>query len=246
MGCSFCATGTMGEIGNLLCGEIVEQLLHARKFSEIRNVVFMGLGEPFNNYEEVRKSILIISHPSLFSIAPKHITVSTVGIVPKIYTFINDLPLVHLAVSLHAPNQSLRASIVPAAKVWPINMLMEAIDEYIRKTRRRIFIEYVFLKGINDSEEHAHQLGQLLRLRSSNVTLNCIPYNSTSVARKFHSPSFSSTQKFVKVVKSYGVLVTLRKEMGVDISGACGQLVTELKDVEDLITSPYYLLLLKY
>eukprot|EP01134_Creolimax_fragrantissima_P002127 CFRG2127T1 len=226
MGCTFCATGTMGEIGDLFAGEILEQLIHARQWAEVSNVVFMGMGEPFNNYNQVVAAVSGMIDSRRFSLAPKRVTVSTVGVIPKIYSFINDLPMCNLALSLHAPVQDQRKTIVPSATAFKLPALMEAMDEYIKKTKRTVLIEYVLLAGINDDIETAHNLGKLMQSRKENVTINLIPYNSTKVSDPYTPPAYPVIKAFIDVVMGeYGCYATVRREMGGDIAGACGQLV---------------------
>jgi 23S rRNA (adenine(2503)-C(2))-methyltransferase len=226
MGCKFCATGTMGEIGSLWSGEILEQVIHARRYSEVRNIVFMGMGEPMNNYDAVVSAVQALVDKNVFGLSPNRVTVSTVGIVPRMQQFVHDLPNISLALSLHAPNQYLRASFVPAARAYPLPRLMEAVDHYIRDTGRKILVEYCLLRGVNDSMSHANELGALLQGR--NVTLNLIPYNSTAVEARYGTPDKETIDAFANcVLKSYGVRTTVRKEMGGDVAAACGQLVVE-------------------
>ncbi|KNC81211.1 hypothetical protein SARC_06458 [Sphaeroforma arctica JP610] len=231
MGCTFCATGTMGEIGDLCAGEILEQLIHARQWAEVSNIVFMGMGEPFNNYKQVVSAVNCMIDGRRFKIAPKRVTVSTVGVIPKIYAFIEDLPMCNLALSLHAPVQEQRMTIVPSAKAFKLPALMEAMDEYIKRTRRTVLIEYVLLAGINDDVETAHNLGKLLQPRKDNVTINLIPYNTTNVSDPYKPPAYPTIQAYIDIVMGeYGCYATVRKEMGGDIAGACGQLVVSKEE----------------
>ncbi|KAJ1388356.1 Radical SAM [Sesbania bispinosa] len=161
MGCKFCATGSMGFKNNLSSGEIVEQLVHASSFAQIRNVVFMGMGEPLNNYSAVVESVRVMTG-SPFQLSSKRITISTVGIIHAINKLHNDLPGLNLAVSLHAPAQDIRCQIMPAARAFPLEKLMDSLQEYQRKSLQKILIEYIMLDGVNDEEQHAHQLGKLL------------------------------------------------------------------------------------
>ena len=226
MGCRFCATGTMGEIGNLWSGEILEQVIHARRYSEVRNIVFMGMGEPMNNYDSVVSAVRTLVDKNAFGLSPNRVTVSTVGIVPRMQQFVHDLPNISLALSLHAPNQELRASFVPAARAYPLSRLMETVDNYCRDTGRKILVEYCLLRDVNDSTKYAHELGALLQGR--NVTLNLIPYNSTAVEARYGTPNKETIDSFADVCLSlYSIRTTVRKEMGGDVAAACGQLVVE-------------------
>ncbi|EEF34915.1 catalytic, putative [Ricinus communis] len=161
MGCKFCATGSMGFKNNLSSGEIVEQLVHATQLSQIRNVVFMGMGEPLNNYTALVEAIRVMLG-SPFQLSPKKITVSTVGVIHAINKLQRDLPGLNLAVSLHAPVQDIRCHIMPAARAFPLEKLMDALQVYQKNSQQKIFIEYIMLDGVNDEEQHAHQLGKLL------------------------------------------------------------------------------------
>ncbi|CAH1444520.1 unnamed protein product [Lactuca virosa] len=161
MGCTFCATGSMGFKSNLSTTEIVEQLVHASRLSPIRNVVFMGMGEPLNNYNALVEAIRVMT-TFPFQLSPKKITVSTVGIIHAINKLHGDLQNINLAVSLHAPVQDIRCQIMPAARAFPLEKLMNDLAEYQKKSQQKIFIEYIMLDGVNDEEQHAHQLGRLL------------------------------------------------------------------------------------
>ncbi|XP_006649584.1 dual-specificity RNA methyltransferase RlmN [Oryza brachyantha] len=228
MGCRFCATGTMGFKSNLSSGEIVEQLVHASRYSQIRNVVFMGMGEPLNNYNALVEAIQVLTGPP-FQLSPKRITVSTVGIIHSINKFNNDLPHVNLAVSLHAPDQDIRCHIMPAARAFPLGKLMDALQSYQNESKRTIFIEYIMLDGVNDQEQHAHQLGKLLE--TFKAVVNLIPFNPIGSSSTFKTSSDQNVKKFQKVLRGiYSIRTTVRQQMGQDIAGACGQLVVSLPD----------------
>ncbi|OQR88025.1 Major Facilitator Superfamily (MFS) [Thraustotheca clavata] len=249
MGCTFCATGTMGIIADLAAGEILEQLAHAFCVAPIRNVVFMGMGEPLNNYDAVLGAIKAMT--SVFGLAPKYITLSTVGVIHRIRQLKEDAPLVRLALSLHAPTQELRVKIVPTAKAYPLDKLMAAIDDHLKdRENRMVMMEYIMLRGVNDSIDTAHDLGQLLKDRS--VHVNLIPYNATEVDAEFQSPTKEEIMAFHAVLrKEYDIKVTVRENHGMDIDGACGQLAVKKledalpktkaaaqRDIEDLGTAP--------
>ncbi|KAK1652260.1 hypothetical protein QYE76_070065 [Lolium multiflorum] len=228
MGCRFCATGTMGFKSNLTSGEIVEQMVHASRYSQIRNIVFMGMGEPLNNYTALVEAIQVLT-ASPFQISPKRVTVSTVGIIHSINKFNNDLPNINLAVSLHAPDQDIRCHIMPAARAFPLAKLMNALQSYQNVSKQTIFIEYIMLDGVNDQEEHAHQLCKLLE--TFKVVVNLIPFNPIGSSSNFKTSSEQNVKKFQKVLRGvYGIRTTVRQEMGQDIAGACGQLVVSLPD----------------
>jgi len=244
MACTFCATGTMGFKADLTAGEICEQLVYANRVAPIRNIVFMGMGEPLDNYQAVLSAIKMMSDTSGFNLAPRHITVSTVGIVPKIIQITNDAPSVNLALSLHAPTHELRKEIVPTARSYPLNEIMNAIDYHIEKTGNRIFVEYVLIGDVNDSPETAALLGNLLKDR--NCVINIIPYNQTDVKDKYRSPTTEEAKTFLEIVqKTSGRIAVIRKTHGDDVAGACGQLVVQKEkkstckgsDIEDLLGS---------
>lgn len=250
MGCTFCATGTLGELGNLTSGEILEQLAHARRFAAakgngetdavsfraaeasaaVTNVVFMGMGEPLNNYDAVCASLGLLSDARGFAVAPSRVTVSTVGVVPKMLALARDSPEVRLALSLHAPNQALREKIVPTATAYPLPKIMAALDAYLAagtRARTRAMIEYCVLGGVNDEEAHAFELGELLRGRD--VIVNLIPFNPTDTPMGHTPPTREAVQAMAAVLAGppFGLRTTVRKEMGQDIAGACGQLALD-------------------
>eukprot|EP00933_Yihiella_yeosuensis_P039783 TRINITY_DN33947_c0_g1_i3.p1 TRINITY_DN33947_c0_g1~~TRINITY_DN33947_c0_g1_i3.p1 ORF type:complete len:442 (-),score=70.33 TRINITY_DN33947_c0_g1_i3:13-1254(-) len=233
LGCTFCATGTMGLQGNLWAGEIQEQLMHARSIkgpSAITNVVFMGMGEPLENFEAVVSAVQGLADPFRFGLAPSSITVSTVGSSPKnMRRILEELPKTKLAFSLHAPNQALREKLVPAAKVLDLNGLMEIVDEHSQRTtgegkrKGMVMMSYVLLKGVNDSIAHAEELSQLLAGRS--VIVNLIPYNPfEGNVHAYETPSAEAVDDFLKVLAKNDLRVFERRHHGRDISAACGQL----------------------
>ncbi|GAV89977.1 Radical_SAM domain-containing protein/Fer4_14 domain-containing protein [Cephalotus follicularis] len=228
MGCNFCATGSMGFKSNLSSGEIVEQLVHASRFSKIRNVVFMGMGEPLNNYNALVEAIHVMTGLP-FQLSIKRITVSTVGIIHAINKLHSDLPGLNLAVSLHAPVQDIRCQIMPAARAFPVGKLMDTLQLYQKNSQQKIFIEYIMLDGVNDNEQQAHQLGKLLQ--TFEVVVNLIPFNPIGTISQFRTSSEHRVSGFQKILRgTYNIRTTVRKQMGQDISGACGQLVVNLPD----------------
>ncbi|GAB2268137.1 hypothetical protein Dimus_003116 [Dionaea muscipula] len=241
MGCKFCATGSMGFKNNLSAGEIVEQLVHASSISNIRNIVFMGMGEPLNNYSALVEAIRIMTK-SPFQLSPRRVTVSTVGIIHAINKLQCDIPNLNLAVSLHAPVQDIRCQIMPSARAFPLEKLMDALRIYQKSSRQKILIEYIMLDGVNDEEQHAHLLGKLLE--TFDVVVNLIPFNPIGNLSQFRTSSESKVTSFQNIVRgTYNIRTTIRKQMGQDISGACGQLVVNLPekcstghlaDIEDL------------
>lgn len=259
MGCKFCATGTMGIIGDLTSAEIVEQVVRANMVSRIRNIVYMGMGEPLQNYENVKLSIEFFVDTRRFGLSPRHITVSTVGVLRYMQRLTDELGHVNLALSLHAPNQETRLKIVPTAVSHPIEKLMEAIDYHVTKHSKAdkkktlkvtsVMIEYILIKDINDRDEHAHELCQLLLPRRNHVLLNLIPYNPTEVpGQSFEPPTQEQIDRFYQICTSdeYKIFSRVRQEMGQDIAGACGQLALKspgqtsiddrsVNDIEDLM-----------
>ncbi|WPT18269.1 Ribosomal RNA large subunit methyltransferase N [Picochlorum sp. SENEW3] len=244
MGCTFCATGTMGLTADLTSGEIIEQLVHARMRSPIpRNIVFMGMGEPMNNYEQVKTAISLMVHPNAFALRQKSVTLSTVGVIPRIIQLASDLPGISLALSLHAPNQELRQRIVPSARAYKLEKLIAAIDKYQEITKKRVLMEYVLLgPDFNCKSEHAEELGQLLH--GKDVVLNIIPWNPIlSPGFSYEAPPQATIQKFIEILdKKYRIPCTTRQEKGQDVDAACGQLVlndggkaTCARDLEDLV-----------
>ncbi|XP_044487830.1 dual-specificity RNA methyltransferase RlmN [Mangifera indica] len=232
MGCKFCATGTMGFKSNLSSGEIVEQLVHASHLSIIRNVVFMGMGEPLNNYNSLVEAVRIMTGLP-FQLSPKRITVSTVGIVHAINKLHTDLPGLNLAVSLHAPVQDVRCQIMPAARAFPLEKLMNALHVYQKNSQQKIFIEYIMLDKVNDEEQHAHQLGKLLE--TFQVVVNLIPFNPIGTLSQFNTSSEEKVCSFQKILRgTYNIRTTVRKQMGQDIMGACGQLVVNQSDTRSV------------
>lgn len=225
MACAFCATGTQGLTRNLTTGEIVAQFLLLQSLStrRISHIVLMGMGEPLLNYDAVLKAIRILNAEC--GVAMRHITLSTVGIVPNIEKLAGENLQLTLAVSLHAPNDALRTRLVPVNKTYPLDRLMAACRRYAEHTRRRLTFEYVLLRGVNDEPEHARELARLIK--GMPAALNIIPYNPTSVAEPFGRPEPARIAAFRKVLEDAGVVVTQRKERGRQIAAACGQLVTE-------------------
>jgi adenine C2-methylase RlmN of 23S rRNA A2503 and tRNA A37 len=253
MGCTFCATGTMGLTADLTGGEIVEQLVHARGIVPVSNVVFMGMGEPLNNYAAVRAAVSMMTDSAYFALRKSAVTVSTVGVIPRINQLADDLPGVLLALSLHAPTQELRQTIVPSAKAYKLDRLIACIEAYVAKTKQRVFIEYVMLgPDVNCTAEHARQLGVLLQSLKGFVVINLIPWNPIlSPGMAFAAPEEGSLSAFHAILREeYGLPVTVRQEKGQDVAAACGQLVLEhggkacssgggVGDVEDLGRAPH-------
>jgi 23S rRNA (adenine2503-C2)-methyltransferase len=225
-GCTFCSTGQAGFTRNLSAGEIFDQAWYfardlAAREKRISNVVFMGMGEPFHNYEAVLTAVALLNDPQGFGLGHRHITISTVGLVDKIEAFADEHLQVNLAISLHAPTDELRSELMPVNRKFPLTLLMPACERYVAKTRRKIFFEYVMLDGVNDSPSCAHMLARLMRGRLYHV--NLIPYNPTPDAPFSASPD-ARIWEFAAVLEAAGVPATVRHNMGRDIAAACGQL----------------------
>lgn len=224
LGCSFCATGKMGFKRNLLAGEIEEQVLFwARRLKKekekVSNLVFMGMGEPFLNYDNVLMAIKVLNDDNLLGIGARHISISTVGVIEGMERMAEDMPQINLAISLHAPNDELRQKLMPIAKKYPLASLMAAAEDYAAKTNRKLMFEYIMIKGVNDSLEQAKELAGLLAKRLFFV--NLIAYNQTG---DFTSSETAQIKKFKDVLIKSGVQALERYRFGQDIKGACGQL----------------------
>lgn len=221
MGCKFCESGRLKKVRDLEAYEIVEQIILIQNDikERIDSVVIMGIGEPFDNYDNIMKFIRIINNPFGINIGARHITVSTSGLVPKIKKFMNEDLQVNLAISLHAPSDEIRNKIMPVNKAYSISELIDTLKEYIKKTNRRVTIEYVMLNSVNDSYEDAINLANLLR--GMNVYVNLIPYNETSHLEFKRSDNINN---FYDTLKKCGINVTVRREFGGNIDAACGQL----------------------
>ena len=232
MGCAFCASGLTKKKRDLTSGEMVAQVLKIQRELDkegqrLSHIVVMGTGEPFDNYENLMNFLETVNHDRGLGIGSRHITVSTCGIVPKIYEFSNAHTQYNLAISLHAPNQELRNRLMPVNHAYPLNDLMEAIRYYGQENNRRLTFEYILLKGVNDQPEHAKQLSKLLK--GLNAYVNLIPYNSVD-EKQFKSVNHEQAMVFYDYLMKNHVRCTIRKEHGQDIDAACGQLrINELK-----------------
>ena len=230
MGCKFCESGRRKKVRNLTTGEMVEQILKVESDADIRisHVVIMGIGEPFDNYDNICNFIKIINHPKGLNIGARHITVSTCGLVPKILEFASFPYQVNLAISLHAPTDELRKEIMPIAKVYSLKDLINAIKIYLEKTNRRVTFEYIMIDNVNDSEENALELVHLLK--GINCYVNLIPYNETD-ALQYRRSKPLTIAKFYDILKKNNVTVTIRREFGGMISAACGQLRSKKEEL---------------
>ncbi len=240
MGCVFCATGQMGFTRHLTPGEIVAQALHVNRVlrtqggragsgeseppERLRNIVLMGMGEPLHNYDAVMTATEILCDSAGLSLGTKQITLSTVGVIPGIVRLADEGRPIHLAVSLHGATQEERAALVPVARKWPLDDLMEACRYYITKQQRRIFYEWTLIEGKNDTPESAHAVGRLLQGQEAQV--NLIPLNPTGGYDGVPTGQ-AAARRFQEILGGYGLPSTIRQRRGIDIAAGCGQLAVE-------------------
>lgn len=226
IGCTFCASTLGGLKRNLEAGEIVSQVVKVQQALDqtderVSSVVIMGIGEPFDNFDEMLSFLKIINHDKGLNIGARHITVSTSGIIPKIYQFADEKMQINFAISLHAPNNEIRSRLMPINKAYKLPDLMEAVRYYIDKTGRRISFEYGLFGGVNDQVEHAEELADLIKDLKCHV--NLIPVNYVPERDYVRTPK-EQIFRFEKTLKDRGINVTIRREQGHDIDAACGQL----------------------
>ena len=223
MGCTFCASTLDGKLRDLTGGEMLGEVLRMRRLTgeTINHVVIMGMGEPFDNYEEVARFLRLINDPAGMALSLRNITVSTCGIIPMIERFAQDFPQVNLAVSLHAPNGEKRRKTMPVARKYGYDELLAACRDYTEKTHRRITFEYALISGVNDSEADARELAGKLRGWLTHV--NLIPLNEVK-GREYKTSEGHNVASFRKILEESGVAVTVRRTLGSDIDAACGQL----------------------
>lgn len=232
--CDFCATGLMGLKRDLSAEEIADQILFWRRYlkehklpQRLSNVVYMGMGEPFHNTAAVFKSIRWLTDPALYGFGQRHIAVSTAGVAPGIEAFGHEFRQASLALSLHAADDALREKLVPLNKAYPLARLRESLLRYFESSKQKVFIEYILLQGENDRPEHAERLAAYLRSigRPELLHVNLIVFNPTATA---HSPALKDAARaFKDILEKRGVHATIRKNLGRDIEGACGQLIVE-------------------
>lgn len=229
MGCVFCATGQMGFKRNLSSGEIVEQVLYYARLlrpagEDITNVVIMGMGEPFHNYDETLRAIDRLNHADGLNLGARRFTISTVGLVPAIRRFADEERQINLAISLHAADDELRSSMLPINKKYPLSQLMDACRYYMDRTHRRLTFEWALIREVNDTEEQATKLAQLLKGLLCHV--NVIPLNPT---RKYAGQATTRERAvaFCSILESAGIPATIRIRRGIDIQAGCGQLATQ-------------------
>jgi 23S rRNA (adenine2503-C2)-methyltransferase len=231
MACAFCATGKMGFTRNLTSNEIAEQVVIAARWlkerdAKVGNVVYMGMGEPMHNYDEVMNSVRLLNDPKALALGVRHISISTCGIVPGILKLADDPLRVNLAISLHAATDDVRSKLMPVNKAYPIKKLMAAVDTYLEKTNRKVLLEYLMIEGINDHKEDAKALVRLVRHKKHLYHVNVIKYHDTGV---FKHTKEAGRAQFVQWLREEGIPVTHRRTFGEDIDAACGQLATESK-----------------
>ncbi|QCR31749.1 23S rRNA (adenine(2503)-C(2))-methyltransferase RlmN [Lysinibacillus sp. SGAir0095] len=234
IGCTFCASTLGGLKRHLLAGEIVEQVVKVqqeldKEDARVSHIVIMGIGEPFDNYDAMMNFLKVINNDKGLNIGARHITVSTSGIVPKIYQFADEELQINFAVSLHAPNQEARQKLMPIARAYKLDELLEAVRYYTKKTGRRVSFEYGLMSGENDSVEVAEELANLIKGIKCHV--NLIPINYVP-ERDYIRTSRNSIFAFEKTLKKRGINVTIRREQGADIAAACGQLRAQERQEE--------------
>ncbi|UUV99520.1 putative dual-specificity RNA methyltransferase RlmN [Vagococcus luciliae] len=231
IGCTFCASGLLKKQRNLTTGEIVAQIMKVQHYLDkqgqgerVSHIVVMGIGEPFDNYNNVMNFLHIMNDPKGLQIGARHMTVSTSGLVPKIKEFATNGLQVNLAISLHAPNNDTRTSIMRINRAYPLERLMDAVDYYLKETNRRITFEYIMLQGVNDTPEHAQQLADLLKDKKKLTYVNLIPYNTVEEHDLYQRSTKKDTLAFYDILKKNGINCVVRQEFGSDIDAACGQL----------------------
>ena len=222
-GCKFCASGLNGLKRNLTAAEIVDQVLHVQKLNgeKINNIVVMGMGEPLANYDNLMRALKIINAPWGLGIGARKMTVSTVGLVPRIQQLADDPMQIRLAVSLHGVTDEVRSQIVPVNRKYPLKELLAACDYYVNTKKRTLTFEYVLIDGVNDLLEQAHKLGAIARRLKAKV--NLLPYNPVE-GLPWKRPERDRCKMFQHTLKQHGIAATLRTEKGADINAACGQL----------------------
>lgn len=223
MGCAFCASGSRGVVRSLTADEIVAQYLLARKFGEITNIVVMGMGEPFANYDETMRALKLINAGKGPNLGARHITISTCGIVPGFERLASEGIQFELSVSLHAPNDELRSELMPVNRRWPIDELLKACADYTNKTKRIITFEYTVIKGINDSRANAEELARQVK-RVPMAKVNLIPLSPVSHRPDFKTPDEKTLLMFLDVLMKNKIQTMLRRSRGKDANAACGQL----------------------
>lgn len=223
MGCAFCASGSQGLVRSLSADEIVAEYMAGKTFGEITNIVVMGMGEPFANYDETMRALKLINAGKGPNLGARHITISTCGVVPGFARLASEGIQFELSVSLHAPNDALRSQLMPINRRWPIDELLEACAAYTRATKRIITFEYTVIKGVNDSRACADELARQVR-RVPMAKVNLIPLSPVSHRPDFKTPGEQTMLMFLDVLMKHGVQTMLRRSRGKDADAACGQL----------------------
>ena len=226
MVCTFCASGLLKKVRDLSSGEILNQVVNVQKHLDkegerLANIVVMGTGEPFDNYDNVMKALSIVNDANGLEIGARHISISTCGVVPGIKRFSKEMTQYNLAISLHASNDELRSRLMPINRAYHLDELISALKDYSTINNRRLTFEYLLLDGINDTEQNANELRDLLK--GMNAYVNLIPYNKVK-EKDYTSSSEKKALAFYDMLKKRGVAVTLRQKKGDDIDAACGQL----------------------
>jgi 23S rRNA (adenine2503-C2)-methyltransferase len=239
VGCKFCATAKDGLIRNLTVGEIVDQLFWIQKdikdlpkpWNKVRNIVFMGMGEPLANFKNLKKAVEIFIDQKGIDISKRRLTISSSGILYQLRKMAEDEVLrnVNLAISLNAPNQKIREEIMPITKTNPFNELWDLLVNYPLPEGRKITLEYVLIKDINDREEHAEELARLIRPHRKRFKVNLIPFNPSPIL-PYKRPSEEQVYKFQKILLDNAIIATVRWSKGQDVFGACGQLRAKRED----------------
>lgn len=231
IGCSFCASGLLKKSRDLSAGEIVEQIMNVQlhldakeKGERVSHIVVMGIGEPFDNYDNLMDFLRVVNDAKGLQIGARHITVSTSGLANKITAFADENIQINLAVSLHAPNDELRTRIMKINRAFPIDKLMASIDYYLKTTNRRITFEYILLNDVNDHVEEARELARLLANKRHLAYVNLIPYNPVDEHGQYSRSTPEAIKSFYETLKSKGINCGVRMEQGTDIDAACGQL----------------------
>ncbi|MFA9456530.1 23S rRNA (adenine(2503)-C(2))-methyltransferase RlmN [Halalkalibacter sp. AB-rgal2] len=231
IGCSFCASGLLKKSRDLSSGEIVEQIMNVQHYLDglgqeqrVSHIVVMGIGEPFDNFENLIDFLDVVKDQKGLAIGARHITVSTSGLADKVRKFADVHSQVNLAISLHAPNNELRSQIMKLNRAIPIEKLMDAIDYYLEKTNRRITFEYILLKDVNDKKEHALELAELIADKRKLSYVNLIPYNPVDEHGQYQRSTDEAIRTFFDTLKKKGINCGVRLEHGTDIDAACGQL----------------------
>lgn len=238
MGCAFCASTVAGCVRNLSAGEMLSQVCAVEKdipheegaTRTVTNIVLMGSGEPLANYRNTVKFLQLITAPEGLNISPRNISLSTCGLVPEIHSLMEDAPHVTLSISLHAPNNEIRSKLMPVNRKYDIGQVVEAARYYAQKTGRRVIFEYALIKGVNNERQHAKELSRLLK--GLNCHVNLIPLNPVK-ERELDGVSREEAYQFAGWLEEYRISATVRREMGSDIEGACGQLRRSILQNQD-------------